>query len=337
VSFEYATVADTVAAVPPELWEDPQPYELSGTGLSFTESQVSLVGCTLTDNDSFHIYLQSTDIALQDSLVSGDTSYGLYAFYPFGVIEGNDFRDVEDAIYLWSSDADEQIGDLRIEDNSFTDVGNGVRSTYLARTVTIVGNSFASTIDYSGYGSDGYGVYAADYDLDGALLELRDNTFADLANSAVYAYGVDLDVSGSNTVDTVDGGVPAVQLQQVSGSVDGVTVAGASGEGLVVDGSTLDLTGCSLTGALQDNLRIANSAVSVTGNLAISDGATNGVRLEGTVTGSLTGNTIDGNAEYGISCDGAGVALDSCHNAMTGNGLGEFKEDNGCVLGCLVD
>jgi hypothetical protein len=337
VTFEYATVVDTVPAVPPELWEDPEPYEYSGTGLSITESQASFVGCTLTDNDAFHMTLQSTDIQLQDSLLTGDTTYGLYAFYLFGNISGNEFRDVEDAIYLWSSDADEQIGDLTIEDNTFSEVGNGIRTTYLARTVLIENNVFTSTIDYSGYGSDGYGVYAADYDVDGALVELRDNSFDDLANSAVYAFGVDLEVSGGNTVDGIDGGYSAIHLQQVDGTVDGLTVAGSSGPGMVVDGSTLTVTGCSFTGSLADNLRISSSSVSINDNLAFSDGATNGIRLEGAITGSLTGNTIAGNAEYGISCDGAAVVLDACVNTMAGNGITDIKEENGCVLGCVAE
>ena len=337
VTFEFASVVDTVAAVPPDLWEDPEPYEYSGTGLSFTDSQASLIGCTLTDNDSFHMTLQSTDIQLQDSLLTGDTDYGLYSFYLFGTIVGNEFRDVEDAIYLWSSDADEQIGDLTIEDNTFSEVGNGVRSTYLARTVHIENNTFSSTIDYSGYGSDGYGIYAADYDVDGALLVLRDNSFDDLANSAVYGFGVDLEISGGNTVDGIDGGYPAVQLQQVEGTVEGLAVAGSSGPGMVVDSSTLSVTGCSLTGSLADNLRISSSSVTINDNQAFSQGATNGVRLEGVVTGSLTGNTIAGNAEYGISCDGPGVVLDSCVNTMAGNGVSDLKEENGCVLGCLAE
>ena len=337
VTFEYATVADTIAAIPPELWEDPEPYEYSGTGMSLTDAQVSLINCTLTDNDSFHLMLQSTDLLLQDSLLSGDTTYGLYAFYLFGTIAGNEFRGVEDAIYLWSSDADEQIGDLTIENNLFDGVGNGVRSTYLARTVAVVGNTFSSTLDYSGYGGDGYGIYAADYDLDGALLEVRDNTFTDLANSAVYAYGVDVEASGGNTIDGIDGGHTAVVLQQVEGSLDGLTIAGSSGRGMSVDGSTVSVTGCSLSGALEDNLYIHDSTVEISDNLALSQGSSNGVHLAGSVTGVLTGNVISGNAEYGISCDGPAVVLDVCINAMADNLQGDFKEENGCLLGCLVE
>ncbi len=337
VDFEYTTVVNTVAAIPPELWDDPEPYEYSGTGLSITDAQVSLFNCTLTDNDSFHLMLQSTDILLQDSLLSGDTTYGLYAFYLFGTIVGNEFRDVEDAIYLWSSDADEQIGDLAVQDNLFDGVGNGIRSTYLARTLSVSGNTFSSTLDYSGYGSDGYGVYAADYDLDGALLELSDNTFTDLANGAIYAYGVDIDASGGNVVDGIDGGNTAIDLQQVVGSVDGLTVSGGSGRGVTVDSSTLSLTGSSVLGSLEDNLWIQDSTVEVSGNVALSQGASSGVHLQGSVTGVMTGNVISANAEYGIACDGPGVALDACANTMAGNLLGDFKEENGCVLGCLVE
>jgi len=70
--------------------------------------------------------------------------------------------------------------------------------------------------------------------------------------------------------------------------------------------------------------------------VAFSDGSLHGVTLTGTVTGSATGNTIEDNLGYGITCDSAAVTLSACTNIQSGNGLGDFLENNGCVLGCTV-
>ena len=324
------------SAVPPDQWEEPEPYSYPGYGLIYQDAQGNIDNCQFSDNASYHIMASSTDLQVSDSTFSGDIATAIYMSYGRGTLSGNLFEDAGDAIFQYSYDPALQIGTLSIEQNTFDNVGNGFYGYYLAGTTEFRGNTFLSTVDISGYGSDGYGVYAIDYAPDGAQIDIRDNEFSTLANSAVHANGLSVFMSGDNTIDGVVGGQPAITLDTVTATIDGVTVMNGTGKGISVSTSTATIQNCAFNGSVDDNIYIYDSAIQILDNTAISDSQSDGIRLEGTVTGDILDNTIYDNAEYGISCGAATVTLSSCANAMAGNIIDDLKEDNGCVLGCLI-
>ena len=335
VELENATISNTIPGVPPEQWGEPEPYEYSAYGISCTGSQLRIDGSTFSDNDYMHVYSDTTDFDVQASSFYGPVTYGIYASYPLGSIATSVFQDATTAVYVASIDSTQQLGDFEIADCTFTGTGNGVYAYYLAETLTITGCTFEQSVDVSGY--DGYGIHAVDYmGGDGAVVEVHDNTFDQMASSAIYVYGVEVDVSGDNGVTSVDNGQPAVRLETVTGTVSGLSVSGSSGYGLQIQASDLTVQQCTLIDSESDNIYINASTVRLLDNLAISEGKASGIRLEGEVGGTIRDNTIADNEEYGISCGSADVRLDQCANQMSGNLLGDFLEESGCLLGCVA-
>ena len=336
VELSQSSISNTLPGVPPDQWGEANPYEYSGYGLYASGSQLRLDGSTFDTNDYMHLDLDETDLDVADSTFTGRVEYAIYASYVFGAISSSTFDQADTAIYLSSVDPDYQLGDLAIEDCSFGGVGNGLYANHLAGTLTLSGCHFDSTTDVGGYLGDGYGIYAADYSADGAVVALQDNTFTSLANSAVYAYGVELDISGSTGVDGVANERPALALDYATGTVAGVSVVNGSGYGIQVQGSDLTIEGNDLLGAENHNLYVNSSTVVIQDNHAISQGKASGIRLEGTTGGSIVDNVIHDNEEYGISCSSPDVVLSSCANDMSGNLLGDILEENGCHLDCSI-
>lgn len=323
-------------APPPDQWEEPEPYYYSATAVTLDESQGRIEDTLFDDNADYHLRITSTDIQVEGCTFAGPASYGVYSYHGYGTLTGNLFDEVGTGVQINHYDPLLQIGDLVIEENTFQGNRNAIYGYYLAGGLTIRANDISATVDTSGYGSEGYGIYAWDFNADGATVEVRDNTFSGLDNSALAASNVDVTMAGSNTVSGVANDRPAIHLESATGSLTGVTVTGATGPGVSLDGATATVTGCDITSSSGDNLLVVDSAVQLTGNVAISDGFASGIRLEGLVTGAITGNTIADNALYGISCDGSAVSLTACENAASGNGIGPLQEENGCVSGCTV-
>lgn len=328
VDFVDTIIRNGQQGVPPEYWEDGWPLYYYAHAASFSDSQCSFVDSHLLDNDDWAIELYDTDAQIEGTTFRGASQYGIYSVYGFGEIRDSSFEDLSYAIYVDSADEASQITDLTVADNVFTDVYAALYSTNLARTTTFEGNQIDSTT--------GYGVYVADAVADGAVLEVRDNSFTTLAASAVYASGIDLQMDGTNTVDGVDNGYAAVSLAAVTGTISGLTVAGSSGPGLTATGSDLTITGCEIVGSAGYNLQLADSTIQVLDNPALSQGLSAGIRLEGVIQGSITGNTIQDNAAHGIHCASADVVLDDCDNTMGGNTPADLYEDGGCELACTV-
>jgi len=335
VDFSSCTFDGVDSGIPPDLWEDPEPYEYPGYALSYTDSQGNVVDTTFTDTDYMHLILDQTDLTMQGCLLQGRSTYGIYASYLYGEITDTTIEDAETGVYLMSLDAESQIGDLTIEGNTFSSVGDGIQSYYVAGRLEILDNVFELTDDVGGYLGDGYGVYVADYQADEAVVELVDNRFADTANSAIYLYGVDLGASAGNQVDGVDNARPAVVLDGCTGVLDALDVAGSTGRGVEVRSSDVDLPDLVVNGSQDHSLFVTGSILDLA-NGALTDGRASGIRLEGVVGGTLLDNTITDHDEYGISCGAATVLLDDCVNTMSGNVLGDFLEESGCVLGCAI-
>jgi len=335
VELASSTVSNTLPGVPPDQWEEPDPYEYSAYAISCSESQLRIVDSTFSDNDYMHVYSDATDFDVQTSGFYGPVTYGIYASYPLGSIASSTFEDATTAVYVSSIDSTLQLGDFEVTDCAFNATGNGVYAYYLAETLSVTGCAFQQSD--MGAGSDGYGVHAVDYmGGDGATVVIQDNTFDQMANSAIYAYGVEVDVSGANTVTAVDNAQPAVRLESATGTVSGLSISGGSGRGLQIQGSTLTVQDSSFLGSEDDNVYVNGSTVQLLDNLACSQGKSDGIRLEGTVGGMIVDNVIADNEEYGISCGSADVRLDACANSMSGNLLGDFLEESGCLLGCVA-
>jgi hypothetical protein len=81
---------------------------------------------------------------------------------------------------------------------------------------------------------------------------------------------------------------------------------------------------------------VVDSEVRIQDNTAISDGISDGLVLDGAVTGTVVDNVIQGNDQWGISCLSAAVTITSCSNLMGGNGAGDIKQDGGCSLSCVI-
>ncbi len=328
VAFVDAVIRNVHQGVPPEYWEDGWPVYYYAHGAMFSDSQCSFDDSWFLDNQDYALELYDTDVRVEGSTFRGASSYGVYSVYGFGEIRDSSFEEMTYAIHLDSADETSQIGDLTVADNLFSGVYSALYSSNLAGTTVFEGNQVEST--------SGYGLYLADSVADGARVEVRDNGFTALADSAVYASGIELQMEGDNAVDGVENGRTAVQLQTVTGTVSGLSVVNATGPGVTADGSDLTLTGCQLVGSAGHNLELRDSTVQVLDNPALSQGGAAGIKLEGVVQGSITGNTIQDNAAHGIHCDSPDVALDACDNTMGGNTPADLSEENGCVLDCTV-
>jgi len=332
-----STVTNTSPGVPPDQWDEPDPYEYSAYAISCGDSQLRIVDSTFADNDYMHVYSDHTDFDVQDSTFVGDVTYGIYGSYPLGVVASSSFQDAATAVYVSAIDSAEQLGEFEISGCSFSGTGNGVHSYYLAETLTVTGCTFGQSVDAGGVGNDGYGIHAVDYmGGDGAVVAIHDNTFDQMANTAIYVYGAEADVSGTNTVTAVANGRPAVRLDSATGTVTGLSVSDVSGRGIQIQGADVTIEANTVLGAGDDGLFVNSSDVRLLNNLAISQGLASGIRLEGVVSGMIVNNAIADNAEYGISCGSADVHLDVCTNSMSGNQLGDFLEENGCLLGCVA-
>ncbi|MDP7113186.1 MAG: right-handed parallel beta-helix repeat-containing protein, partial [Myxococcota bacterium] len=326
VEFVEAVFRNVQQGVPPEYWEDGWPVYYYAHGALFSDSQCSFVDSWFLDNQDYPLSINDTDVRVEGTTFRGASSYGVYSVYGFGEIRDSLFEDMTYAIHLDSSDEASQIGDLTVADNQFTGVYSALYSQALAGTTVFEGNQVDAVT--------GYGLYLTDTVADGAWIEVRDNSFSDLANSAVYASGVELEMVGANAVDGVQNGHSSIYLQQVTGMVSGLAVTDASGPGLTADSSDVTITGCQLVGSAGHNLELRDSTVQVLDNLALSQGGSAGIKLEGAVQGSITGNLIQDNGAYGIHCDSPDVALDTCDNTMGGNTPADLHEENGCSLSC---
>jgi nitrous oxidase accessory protein NosD len=328
VDFVNALIRNGHQGIPPEYWEDGWPLYYYAHAAMFSDSQCSFTDSWFLDNDDWALELYDTDVRVEGTTFRGDSQYGIYSAYGFGEIRDNSFEDMTYAIFLDCADEASQIGDLTVADNLFTDVYSALYSSNLAATTTFEGNQLDATT--------GYGLYLADTVTDGAVVEVRDNSFAAVAASAVYASGIELQMEGANTIDGVDNGYAAVDLDTVTGTVSGLAVANSTGPGLSAVNSDLTITGCELVGSAGHNLQLRDSTILVLDNPALSQGSAAGVKLEGVVQGSITGNTIQDNAAHGIYCDSADVVLDACDNTMGGNAPADLFEEGGCALACTV-
>jgi len=328
IDFVDAVIRNGHQGIPPEYWEESWPLYYYGHGAMFSDSQCTFTDSWFLDNDDWALELYDTDVTVQTTTFRGASDYGIYGVYAFGEVRDSTFEDMTYAIFLDSADEASQIGDVTIADNQISDVYSALYSTDLAGTTTFDGNGVDA--------ATGPAVYLVDSTADGAVAELVDNAFTNLADNALVASGLELQVEGANTIDGVSSATPAVSLASVTGTISGLSITNALGTGLTLEGSDLTITGCEIVGAGDHALEVLDSTVQVLDNPALSQGLGAGIKLEGVVGGSITGNTIEDNAAYGIHCDSADVVLDACENSMSGNTPADLHEENGCVLSCTA-
>lgn len=329
-------ITGMMGAPPPDQWDEPEPYSSTATAVSVDESQLRIYDSLLDLNEDYHVRISASQIQVDNSTFAGPATYGIYSYHGMGTIANSLFDGVGTGIYVNHVDPLLQVGDLSVEGNNFQGNRNGLYAAQLAGGLTVRSNSFVDSLDITGYGTEGYGIYAWDFSADGATVEVRDNTFANLDNSALAASNVALTMTGSNIIDDVSHDRPALLLDTVTGSLTGVAVTNTSGSGIELIRSTVTVTQCTVTLSTGNQLLVTDSAVQIVDNVALSNGLASGIRLDGIVTGAITGNTIADNAGYGISCGSPDVTLTDCDNLMTGNTLGDFLEENGCILGCTA-
>lgn len=278
------------------------------------------------------LYAYTSDATIQRNVFDGADGTGFYGSSFFGTVDDNTFTNAFTGVQAYVYDIVNMGGPGTYSNNTFTGTAVGISVTSYAGEMIVSGNTFdgvQSPISISDY-----------LPLD-EVIRVQGNTFTNPGQTPIdVADVIELEISGANTV-TGSGSGPAILIDWVGTvSVDGATVTGSAGPGIEIHGGTVSVTGNDFTGSTGTGIVIDGSATAVdltmTDNVAFSDGSLHGVTLTGTVTGSATGNTIEDNLGYGINCDSAAVTLSACTNIQSGNTLGDFLENNGCVLGCTV-
>ena len=108
-----------------------------------------------------------------------------------------------------------------------------------------------------------------------------------------------------------------------SGSVDGAEIFGANYYGVVVNGSTADVT----------NSRIHDIGESPLNGSQHGVGVFYGATLDGSPSsGTLSGNTITNYQKNGVAVDGAGTAVSVEGNVVTGQGMIDWNGQNGIQI-----
>ncbi|MCP4871108.1 MAG: hypothetical protein GY898_20565 [Proteobacteria bacterium] len=235
------------------------------------------------------------------------------------------------------------------EDTTVTAGGTGIQLAGSGSTATLTGTTITAAgtngITMSGAGTVTLvGATIEDSGLDGVQAT---------AGTLITSDGTQINGSGNDGVQ-IDSAASAV--------LAGLTITGSTGAGLLVSTGIADLdtvtitgsggSGIALTGAgsvsttagtaVVDSAGAGVSATSGTLDLtgaAITNSGTSGVLLAGTAAVSVVDPVIDVVAEYGLSCDGgtvdvnsSTVTLNPCSATVTNATLGNFELFNGCEI-----
>ena len=286
------------------------------------------------------MYGYRTDAQVTNNVFEGPSGMAFYSSSFYGSFDNNDISTSGIAIQTYTYDIADMLGPGTYANNTMVGCASGVTSSYFAGELVISGNTFEAVQSP---------IFLNDYYPGDEALLLQDNTFTDTPGIPIviedYTEAI---LSGANVISGTTSGT-AVDLENITvGVVDGLTVSSCAGDALTLTGGAYTVTGSSLTAAAGAGIVADGSvdvdldgsmdpvAITLDGNTAISANGTHGIRLLGTVTGDITNNTIEDNTEYGIACDGSLVTLTSCSNTQSGNLLGDYLEENGCVLGCTL-
>ncbi len=219
---------------------------------------------------------------------------------------------------------------IRVQDSSNVTLTNCSASTVSgsgasvgnSTTVSIIGSSF---VDSTG---DGVSLNQSEVSITGA------SDASDNLGTGIRVAGGSLLLNASTTTGNVGEGVRGngEAILEVVGS----TLSGNMGLGLRAEGCMVSVR----DGEVEDNggggLAFDGGDLFIDGNAGVSNNTGMGISLAGEVTGDITDNDITGNDGYGITCVGPEVALSSCSNTMSGNGMGNFGSSGGCVLTCTA-
>ena len=287
------------------------------------------------------MYGYRTDAQVTNNVFSGPNGMAFYSSSFYGSFDNNEITTTGTAIQTYTYDIADMLAPSTYADNTFAGCASGITSSYFAGELVISGNSFEAVQSP---------IFLNDYYPGDESLLMVDNTFVDTPGIPIVVEDyIELTISGANVISGTTSGT-AVDLQNITlGVVDGLTVSGCAGDALTLTGGDYTVTASSLTAATGAGI-VADGSLDVDldgtvdpvnilldSNLAVSANGTHGIRLVGTVTGDINGNTIEDNTEYGIACDGSLVTLTSCSNTQSGNLLGDYLEQNGCVLGCTLE
>lgn len=269
---------------------------------------------------------------------TGTSSYGRPVFeaygYSYGYYTDTDGDGIAETYVTYSEEAEISLEDIEIDtayDSVVQAQDSGLEISNLS--AEIVGE---------------YGIYAY-WDSFVPTLEVDSVYFGSTGTQAVYAIANTPDegtlIIDGLTVDAVTGiGIMATGFSSVS--LTGVTITDATQQGISISGdyswydyatstsysatrtATNTLSEVVVLGADLDGISVNDGNTVVSASEA-SGGMGDGLVLADT-TASITGNTLTGNAFYGMSC--SAVVLEACAtNTLSGNTLGTHE---GCDDGC---
>jgi hypothetical protein len=330
-------------------------------GSTVTEDPASLSISDVTVGNSYSILLYSYNASVDVSGLSvGDVgSYLMYGswdgFAPDVEIDGLTAGAVSSGAFLFYNYTPSDAGSVYLSNVDVESAsGNGISTTALG-TLSLADVDFGTV-----YGS---GISAAS----------RSYDYAYDSTTGSYVY-TDLDAATEVTVDglsfdTVYGN--ALTLQGGSATLDGLTVASATGDGVSAEGlSSLSIRDSSIAGVGGSGISssdsyayysyetytystVAAATVATLSNVTVTDTYSDALSFDGgtvslagvsgasaggsglelsNVTAEVVGNTFTGNDAYGMSCESGTVTLASCStNDLSGNVLGTHL---GCADSC---
>ena len=297
-------------------------------------SQSQSIGVDIEANTS------GSKLSLLSNLISGNTSYGV-------------------KVAQSAANVSLSGNTIGLSATGLQPVGNGVAGVYVDATgATLSGNVI------SGNGRFGVDIEAANASLTGNTIGLNGPGSAPVSNgTGVYvgATGAKLDhntISG-NALYGVDIEKTGANLSQNRIGTDGTGTGSPGGQGIGVNvaADSASLTSNVVSGNTQygvdieaANATLAGNTIglSADGSLLVPNGGTGvdasnrsdaGVWIEPTATGAdLVGNTISGNAKYGVKVSGTSATLAGNTIGLSANGSNALGNGGGAAgAGVYVD
>ena len=331
VAMESSSIANIHEAIQPSEWGVPGAYPWSAFGLAGYSTSLSMSEVSVTGVDYYGIYVNDTSLDLVSSTVSSSyTGLGVYGGSADGyVVTVTDVEFLDNSYTgVWGYDTDASFTDCTFS-------GNGEYGAHLT--------SFDGLVTNSTFVDTGQAVYL--YAYDPSLVDQPARFISNQFQSCEAGISSPAGQAGETVVQgcTFDDLAAPVSMggnlfgHDSSLWLHGNTFTSSGGTVVEVESLTeLILDGVqTIAGTTAESALVISDVGSLTiEDLTVSGAAIHGIELSGEVSGTIYGNTLENNLQYGIACDSADVALSSCENWQSGNGLGDFLETGGCVLGC---
>jgi len=266
---------------------------------------VDLSGNSLDGFGYYGIYCSAAQIEIEDSSFENGGAFPYsYEIYTDEVYQGSySNNEVGYAVYGYNCS-------VRIEDSSFSNLdGSVLRSrTYGTEDTTELTDL---SMDSVGISEDA--LYSALY------------FYVSSGSNAVYMDGIQItDVQYDDAIELLSSSLPLTL------SASDLSIDGAADHGIYLSGAGVEatLSNVQITGASTEAIHVISSTLELSDSV-LEESGSSGIYLYAS-SGSVTGNTIDSNASYGMICTGA--TLDECSdNDLSGNTSGE---SSGCPESC---